>query len=115
METEYWHMVFNLLGVVALMLVLLFLLKKIKLTKQVSNKHIKIINVMPIGSKEKLMLVEVNNMSFLIGATPSHIETLYVFSDMEELQHKSDSDKFKKFMQATNLTKEQAFTDAVHS
>lgn len=106
METEYWHMVFNLLGVVALMLVLLFLLKKIKVTKQSGNKHIKIINVMPIGSKEKIMLIEVNKMLFLIGTTPSHIETLYVFSEIEELHQKSESDKFKKFMEATNIPQE---------
>ncbi|MHB1948812.1 MAG: flagellar biosynthetic protein FliO [Gammaproteobacteria bacterium] len=106
METEYWHMLFNLLGVLALMLALFFLLKKLKITKKTTNKHIKIINVMPIGSKEKIMLIEVNKMLLLIGATPSHIETLYVFSDIEEVSQKSESDQFKKFMEATNLSKE---------
>jgi flagellar biogenesis protein FliO len=36
-----------------------------------------------IGAKEKMLLVEVNKTVLLIGATPSHIETLYVFNELE--------------------------------
>lgn len=100
METEYWHMIFNLLGVIILMVVLFYLLKKVRMVKQQPAKHMKIINIVPIGSKEKVILMEVNKTVLLIGATPSHIETLYVFNELDNMSNRTfESDKFKKFME----------------
>jgi flagellar protein FliO/FliZ len=83
MGTEYVHVILSLLAVVALMLGLVFLLKKFKLTRYAVNKHIKIINIVPVGAKEKIILMEVNNTVLLVGATPNHIETLHVFNELE--------------------------------
>ncbi len=84
MANEYMHVIINLLLVLSVMFVLMFILKKVKLGKHAWNKHIKIINTISIGTKEKLMLVEVNKMFLLLGATPNHIETLYVFNELAE-------------------------------
>lgn len=65
------------------MLGLVFLLRKFKLAKYASNKHIKIVNIVPIGAKERIILLEVNKTILLVGATPSHIETLYVFNELD--------------------------------
>jgi flagellar protein FliO/FliZ len=83
MTTEYTHMLVSLFGVLALLLVCIYALKKFKLASNVGNKQIKILNAVSIGAKEKMLLVEVNKTVLLIGATPSHIETLYVFNELE--------------------------------
>lgn len=82
MGSEYAHMISNLIAVITLIFVLVFVMKKLKIAKYAGNKHIKIINVVPIGPKEKLMLMEVNNVFLLVGATANHIETLYVFNEL---------------------------------
>lgn len=84
MENEYLHMLINLGIVLALMGVLIVIMRKFKLAKHLGNKQMKIINSVAIGSKEKVILMEVNNTFLLLGATPNHIETLYVFDSLEE-------------------------------
>jgi flagellar biogenesis protein FliO len=59
-------------------------MKKFKLANNVGDRQIKIMNAVSIGAKEKILLVEVNKTVLLLGATPSHIETLYVFHDVTE-------------------------------
>lgn len=76
-------MVFNLGIVLGFMFILLYAGKKLKLRKISTNKHVRIINVTPVGVKEKIILLEVNNTILLVGATPNHIETLYVFNELE--------------------------------
>jgi flagellar protein FliO/FliZ len=83
MTTEYTHMLVSLFGVLALLLACVFALRKFKQASNVGNKQIKILNAVSIGAKEKMLLVEVNKTVLLIGATPSHIETLYVFNELE--------------------------------
>lgn len=93
MGSEYTHVFLNLFAVIALMGVLLFLMRKFKLTKYAENKNIKIINIMPIGTKEKVILMEVNNTILLLGSTPNHIETLYVFNELVTSRENSDPKK----------------------
>lgn len=89
MGSEYGHIILNLVVVLGLIIFLLYLLKKFKFAKKGGAQHIKIINMVPVGAKEKIILLEVNKAILLIGATPNHIETLYVFNELEALENKS--------------------------
>jgi len=84
MASEYLHVLMSLVIVIFCMAGLMFFLKKFRWSKNIWNKHIKIINMTSIGGKEKLILVEVNNVFLLLGATPAHIETLYVFNELAD-------------------------------
>lgn len=86
MNNLYAHTALNLLAVLILMLIMVYLLKRFKLTKYAQNNPIRIRNSVSLGSKERIVLVEVNNTTLLLGATPSHIETLYVFNDAPAVQ-----------------------------
>lgn len=88
MGSEYIHVILNLFAIIALMFVLVFVLKKFKLSRYVGNKHINIINVVPIGPKERIILMEVNNLFLLVGATPTHIEKLHVFDRLDPTKPK---------------------------
>ncbi len=86
MTSLYGYSILNLLAVLTFIFVLMYVVKKLKLSKYAQNRHIKIINSVPIGGKEKILLLEVNNTFLLLGATPNHIETLYVFDELKETQ-----------------------------
>ena len=90
MASEYAQIVMNLGIVIALIIVLVYIMNKFKLTKHISNKQIKILNSVSLGTKQKVILMEVNNTFLLLGATPNHIETLYVFDALNapaEIKH----------------------------
>ncbi|MDR3476578.1 MAG: flagellar biosynthetic protein FliO [Gammaproteobacteria bacterium] len=103
MENQYIHMVANLIAVLAFILVLVYLLKKLKSSKYSTNQMIKIMNVVSVGTKEKVILMEVNNTILLVGATPNHIETLYVFDASEAEDKKAAINKNSYAEEVANL------------
>lgn len=90
MDSEYLYPALNLLGVLVLLLIFIYIFKRIKHARDIKHNPIKIINTVPIGSKEKLILMEVNKAILLVGATPNHIETLYVFNELESEKSVAD-------------------------
>lgn len=99
MESEYIHFGLNLLAILALMIGLVFVLKKIKQVKYNGNNQIKIINAVSVGAKERIVLLEVKGSTLLIGATANHITTLHRFNDLEALESKLEAEPaFKKEM-----------------
>ena len=95
MENEYAHMLMNLILVLAFMLVLVFILKKMKFAKQSANQAIKVINMVSIGTKEKIILLDVRDKVLLVGVTPNHIQTLHVFDGLHQNQSKEFSGMMK--------------------
>lgn len=79
MINEYMHILLNLFAVLSLIFITLFVLKKIKSNRYSANKYINIIQVVPVGAKERVILLEANNVFLLVGATPNHITVLHSF------------------------------------
>lgn len=104
MGSEYAHVIINLFVVLVLMFGLVFVLKKFKISKYSKNRLINIINVVPIGPKERIILMEVNNTFLLLGATPNHIEKLHVFEHLEltEPLKSKESDQKRNFSEIMN-------------
>jgi flagellar biosynthetic protein FliO len=99
MESQYFHMIGNLCFVLVFLAGAIYCLKRTKIGSSLSSKHINIINHSRIGSKEKLLLIEVNKTLLLIGATPNHIETLYIFDAKEDVIKESE---FLNVLRSTN-------------
>lgn len=91
MGSEYSHMALNLAGVILILCVLMYILKKVKTSKSTNNRDIKIINAVSIGTKERVLLLEINNTTLLVGATPNHISTLYVFNESDSIKPMHDA------------------------
>lgn len=89
MGSEYLHFGLNLLAVLSLMIFLAYLLKRVRQVKNEGNKQIKVVNVVSIGAKEKIILLEVNGSALLIGATANHIATLHRFDEMNSIDTKT--------------------------
>ncbi len=67
----------GLVAVLALAVGLSWLLRRYALPR---GGAIRVIGGLPLGSRERLLLVEVDEARLLIGITPSQIQTLHVFA-----------------------------------
>jgi flagellar protein FliO/FliZ len=65
-----------LLLVVAFILVLAFLLKKMRLPALGNQKDLSVIRQLPVGTKEKLLVVQAGEEQFLVGATAHSIQLI---------------------------------------
>lgn len=81
---DYGYVYLNLVLVILGLIITLFVVRRFKFKKYFNHNAMKVINALQIGSKEKLILVEVNKTQILVGATPTHIETLHIFNPMQE-------------------------------
>ena len=87
------------LMVIGLILVLGFLLKKSKLTQVMGGGQMKIIATLPLGYKEKLMVVKVGEQQLLIGVTPQQVNFLYRLEEpLDERQPQAFSQQLGKLM-----------------
>lgn len=57
-----------------------------------SDSVIKIVGGLPLGGKEKLVLVEAGSVNLLLGVSPSGIATLHRFSKQELSQVQSENE-----------------------
>lgn len=46
-----------------------------------NTRAIKVVSVMPMGTRERIALIEVGGTQILVGVTPSTIRTLHVFDE----------------------------------
>lgn len=87
------------LMVIGLILVLGFLLKKSKLTQVMGGGQMKVIATLPVGYKEKLMVVKVGEQQLLIGVTPQQVNFLYRLEQpLDESQPQVFSQQLGKLM-----------------
>lgn len=74
--TDIVSMVLSLGMVVVLILVLAFFVKKLN-PNLTNNDEFKVIRSLPLGSRERLMVVEIDNAQHLLGVTPHSINYLH--------------------------------------
>lgn len=74
--TDIVSMVLSLGMVVVLILVLAFFVKMLN-PNLTNNDEFKVIRSLPLGSRERLMVVEIDNAQHLLGVTPHSINYLH--------------------------------------
>ena len=74
--TDIISMVMSLGVVVVLILVLAFFVKKLN-PNLTNNDEFKVIRSLPLSSRERLMVVEIDNAQHLLGVTPHSINYLH--------------------------------------
>ncbi len=70
--------------VTAAILALAWVVKRLGNTHLLQHRDLKILSTMPLGTREKVILIEVENQKILLGVTPSNISSLHVFNTSEE-------------------------------
>ncbi|MEV3844043.1 flagellar biosynthetic protein FliO [Aeromonas veronii] len=87
------------LMVIGLILVLGFLLKKSKLAIAMGGGQMRVIASLPVGYKEKLLVVKVGEQQLLVGVTPQQVNFLYRLEEpLDENQPQAFSQQLGKLM-----------------
>ncbi|HEU5282085.1 MAG TPA: flagellar biosynthetic protein FliO [Gammaproteobacteria bacterium] len=87
----------NLLLVLTLACAFLYVAKRFKQGRPQGLSSIKTVAMLSLGSKEKILLIEVLGQKVLVGVTPSQISTLKTFTDtLSEDSLESFNDVYQK-------------------
>lgn len=70
-----------LFGIVVLIFAIAWFVKRFGQGGFTQNQHIKIIAAMPLGTRERIVLIEVGGQQLLLGITAAAINTLHVFDE----------------------------------
>lgn len=97
--------VFTVLGGLAFVLLLVFgcgwLVKRFSGMSGTRGGTIKVVSVLPVGTRERLALVEVGGQQLLLGVTAQQITTLHTFDEpvVEATETKNNSEFAQKLHQ----------------
>lgn len=79
--------------VTALILVLAWCVKRLGGGAMLQQRGMKLTSVLPVGAREKVVLLEVENKKLLIGVASGHVSFLYAFDDASALNPANVSDR----------------------
>lgn len=82
----------SFVAVVAFILFLAWLMKKSGRFGTAGNRGIKVISSLSLGMREKIVLVNVNNVNIVVGVAPGQIRTLHVLAGTIPEEMIGDSD-----------------------
>lgn len=90
----------GLIAIIALIFVLSAFVKRFGSGTFSTNTQLKILSSMPLGTRERIVLIDAGGQQLLLGITPTSINTLHVFSDPIVIDSKPDapSDFSQKLM-----------------
>lgn len=78
------NMAMGLIVVIALILSLAWILKKYGRIPNNNLVNMKVLGGLSLGTREKALLIEVENIRLLVGVTPGHIQTLLVLDESKQ-------------------------------
>jgi len=78
---NYMTSMIALIAAIMGIFLMVFLLKKIMPSRLIGNRHIKIVDQLSLGPKERVFLLNIKQDMILLGVTPQGISTLHVYSD----------------------------------
>jgi flagellar protein FliO/FliZ len=100
-----WVVVFGLLVVVALIFASGWLLRRMGGAGLTGNAHMKVIASLALGTRERLVLVEVGGKQILLGVAPGSVREVHYFDetvvDAGADRSSEFANKMKQFMQAS--------------
>lgn len=76
---------FSLLLVLAAILLVAWLLRRLNLTQQGSGNFLKVLGSVPIGQRERVVLVEAGDTWLVVGVGPGQIRTLHTLAKGDPL------------------------------
>lgn len=90
----------GLIAIVALIFILSAFVKRFGSGTFSTNSQLKILSSMPLGTRERIVLIDAGGQQLLLGITPTSINTLHVFSDPIVVDNKPNapSDFSQKLM-----------------
>lgn len=78
------QIIFSLLLVLAAIVLVAWLLKRMNVAQHSPGKLLKVLGAVPLGQRERIVLVEVNDTCLVVGIGPGQIRTLHTFAKTAE-------------------------------
>ena len=78
---DYTKVLLVLVFIVGLIFACAWLMRRMSGGVGINQKHIQIVSVMPLGTREKLMIIKAAHEYLLIGVTPNGISTLHRYDE----------------------------------
>ena len=75
------QVLFGLMAILGLIFALVWLLKKVGQGTLIGSQHMKIVSALPLGTRERVAIVDIKGKQILLGITPTQISTLHVFDE----------------------------------
>lgn len=97
----------SLLFVILFILVLAWLIKRMKVPTLVNQKGLCVVRQLPVGPKERIMIVQAGDEQFLVGVTSQSIQLLSKLDKpltQEELESSSFSTQFSQLFKKNDQT-----------
>jgi flagellar protein FliO/FliZ len=82
---DYFKVIVTLIFVVGLIFACAWVIRRMSGGVGLNQKHIQVLSVMPLGTREKLMIIRAASEYLLIGVTPNGIQTLHRFDEPIDL------------------------------
>ncbi len=79
------QIIFSLLLVLAAIVLVVWVLKRMNVAQQGSSNLLKVVGGVAIGQRERIVLVEVQDTWLVVGVGPGQIRTLHTFQKTEGL------------------------------
>ncbi|WP_051234962.1 flagellar biosynthetic protein FliO [Marinimicrobium agarilyticum] len=98
--SQLLNVAFSLLLIIGLILALAWLLRRFGQGNFLNQQSMKIMASMPLGTRERLLVVEVGGQQILLGVTSHQINTLHVFDEPVVDASGGTSTDFKKRLMA---------------
>ncbi|HSC67310.1 MAG TPA: flagellar biosynthetic protein FliO [Cellvibrio sp.] len=98
--THLLNVTLGLSAIIALIFALSFFVKRFGSGSFSANTQLKIISSMPLGTRERIVLIDAAGQQLLLGITPTNINTLHVFAEPIAVDNKAEvqSDFSRKLM-----------------
>ncbi len=93
-EMDYLQLGVTLIFIVGLIFACGWLVRRMAGGAGFNNRHIKVLSVTPLGTREKLMLVRAADEYLLLGVTPNGISTLHRYEEPIELNESAVASPF---------------------
>jgi flagellar protein FliO/FliZ len=94
------NVVLGLIAIIALIYALSQFVKRFGGGNFSGNSQLKILSSMPLGTRERIVLIDAGGQQLLLGITPTNINTLHVFAEPIVIDNKPEvqSDFSRKLM-----------------
>ena len=84
------QIIFSLLLVLAAIVLVAWMLRRMNVAQHGTGKLLKVLGAVPIGQRERIVLVEVNDTCLVVGIGPGQIRTLHTFQKIDDRGQKTE-------------------------
>lgn len=114
--SNWLYSLLTLALIVGLILALAWVTKRAGGIKTMGGRDIKVLSAMPVGSRERIALIEVKGKQIVVGLTANSVNHLHTFSDeelnayeeMSRTQTETKSDFAQKFQTMLSRSQRQS-------